>query len=332
MNILFRADGSSEKGMGHMVRSMALADEFKDRNHTVYFMVKEDEFAKEFVDKRGLKRLDYIDKNDLDLFAYITDKHAIDLMISDVDEYDNKFFSFLREKEIYSVQLDIHRKMTLGVDLLINGGIYAKELEDEALLEGQNVLLGPEYNLLRKEFSRANKKDHSEDIKNILITMGATDVHNLTEVVTRTCLEVYSNAIIHVVVGSNKQPFDNKDFYKHSSLNLYYKIPYMYELMEMADIAICSGGVTIYELVATATPSIIITQAKNQIRQSLEFSAREAAIYYGTAEDFDSNEFRKILFKINDPILRHKLSSSSRKLIDGKGVERVVNYLLTQLD
>lgn len=331
MNILFRADGSSKIGMGHMVRSMALADEFRKRGHIIYFVVKEDEYAKKLVEQHGVELLPYIENDNYPLISDMLDKYGIELMVSDVDEYSARFFSFLREKDVYSVQLDIHRKMNLSVDLLVNGGIYAKELEEAASRESQKSLLGPEYNLLRKEFSKVEVKKDFSTVKNILITMGATDINDLTEGVTMACLDEFPEAIFHIVLGSDKKPFINQALYDHPSVKLHYKTPYMHKLMELADLALCSGGITIYELAACGTPAITITQAENQIRQSLIFASAGANLYYGRAEAFDIDLLKKLLMKVKDPLVRRKLSISSRKLIDGKGTERVADYILSIL-
>lgn len=328
MELLFRADGSAKKGMGHIVRSIALAEEFRDRGHFVLFMVKEDQQAKAIIEKRHFEHIQY-EENQQKLVELLKEKE-IRVFISDVDEYSASFFSELRNESIYSVQIDIHRKMNLGVDLLVNGGIYGKELEEEAKNASQKALLGAEYNLLRKEFSQAKPKVHKEEIEHVLITLGATDVHNLTEVVTLLAMKVFPQALIHVVQGSDKNPFNSEELSQNPQLIVYHKTPYMLQLMEKADLAICSGGITLYELAACGTPSLVITQAENQVRQTAFFATLEALIYYGSSESYREETFKQHLEKLKDPILRYRLSHRARKTVDGKGVERVVDYILSE--
>ena len=46
MNIVFRADANSSIGMGHIMRSLSIADAFSDKGHLVSFVLADDTVEK----------------------------------------------------------------------------------------------------------------------------------------------------------------------------------------------------------------------------------------------------------------------------------------------
>jgi spore coat polysaccharide biosynthesis predicted glycosyltransferase SpsG len=101
-------------------------------------------------------------------------------------------------------------------------------------------------------------------------------------------------------------------------------------LMLAADLALCGGGQTLFELAATGTPAIAIRIANNQSSNLRGFSEAGAIEWAGDAGDLDleSKVTHLLVALASDMGRRARLGSSGRALIDGKGCSRVAKALL----
>ena len=95
-----------------------------------------------------------------------------------------------------------------------------------------------------------------------------------------------------------------------------------------SDIAISAGGTSCYELAYFGIPNIIITIAKNQINSSKELNNKNISIYLGSKKDMYKYD---LINKINELIenypLRVKMSNNGKKLVDGNGKKRIVDFM-----
>ena len=94
------------------------------------------------------------------------------------------------------------------------------------------------------------------------------------------------------------------------------------------DIGLVSGGNTIYELAATGTPGIALSQNDMEKERTKLFSD------YGIILDGDENggliySIKKLM---NDYGLRKKMSRKGQELVDGKGIDRVVEIIFDKLN
>lgn len=90
-----------------------------------------------------------------------------------------------------------------------------------------------------------------------------------------------------------------------------------------ADIAIISGGVTKYEAAALGTPSLIVAQHQAQLPFVRPFIEKRAAIGLGLGRSFSKESLKKKLGLFNDYSFRRRLSARAKKLVDGRGFERI---------
>ncbi len=100
-------------------------------------------------------------------------------------------------------------------------------------------------------------------------------------------------------------------------------------LMREADVAISGAGVTLYELAATATPSVALLIAPNQRPNYDAFARAGAALPAGAATDADlAVAIESALRRLDaDPGLRGAMGARGRALVDGRGAARVVEAI-----
>lgn len=332
LNIAIRADGNSRIGLGHIIRTMALGNEFKKNNCNVVYITKDNKDT-----------LDILKKNEFDYFIVESNnslKEEIDIvneMMQDCDIFigdsfaiNKKYIASIKKNKKFIVIIDNLRDMSVKADLIINGGIYAYSLAKNAVKFNQRILLGTEYLLIREQFTNSKKRDINKTVKNILVTMGGSDPLKQTPNIISVLGELEKNLKINVVIGNGFTNIEEieKISKKNHRIVLHYNVENMANLMFQNDIAITAGGTTLYELAITGTPAIVLIQAENQVLPSTIFHDKGTIINLGYSDKVSELYFKEILIKlINDYDKRKEMSTIGQRILDGRGATRCVEEI-----
>ena len=120
--------------------------------------------------------------------------------------------------------------------------------------------IGWEYVILRKEFSKMYQKPNNL-IPNILISMGATDIKQMTEFVVGTLDLIDEPFTTTIIIGPG---FQNENDLKsqldsvHYKYTIYFNPDNISKIMSRSNLAIISFGVTAYELTALNVPALYL--------------------------------------------------------------------------
>lgn len=321
MDICIRADGGNTIGMGHIMRTLVLAQKLKE-NHNVFFACRVDEPLSDKY-KLGIEKVEsegfrIVKLNENNLKSEIKDIKA-DCIITDSYDVDEEYFNVLKKHYKYSGYIDdINICNYFNVDFLINLNIYAKNLNYKTNKDTK-ILLGSNYVLLRDEFRNLHNlnKNINSEIKKILITVGGSDNNNITEDIIKK-LKGFDYEL-HIVVGSGFMYIDNLKAYENEKIKLHFKAN-MLKLMCECDVAISSCGSTLYELASCGTPTLGIVVAENQ-RLAAEIMEILGIIKYTETDDI----YLKLLELSYDK--RCLMSKKASEIVDGKGVTRLAECI-----
>jgi len=302
MKVAIRTDSSNLIGSGHIMRCLTLADLLKKEGHEVFFVCRNLPFnSLNIIDKRGFKSylLSYSDeqketylKNPInddynlwfgvsvnrdieDTVKVIKDKY-INLLVVDSYSLDSKWESKIRPYCKHIMVIDDLANRKHDCDFILDHNFYSNinSRYDELVPKHCKKLLGPKYALLNLELKKVKEArekrtyNNVKEIKNILVFLGGSDPKNFTEKVLIDALKNDSlrNAIFNVVLGANNR-YKTKlkiKFAKYDNVIFHIHPEYYYELLEKADIAFGSGGVSQLERMYICLPSIILKIAENQ--------------------------------------------------------------------
>jgi UDP-2,4-diacetamido-2,4,6-trideoxy-beta-L-altropyranose hydrolase len=100
-------------------------------------------------------------------------------------------------------------------------------------------------------------------------------------------------------------------------------------LMLSADIALCGGGQTTYELAATGTPALAIRLAGNQTLNLTSLAAAGTLAWVGDAGDDDlgTKVGAALADLAGDAKRRMRMSRQGRALVDARGADRVAREI-----
>ncbi|MFW6040856.1 MAG: UDP-2,4-diacetamido-2,4,6-trideoxy-beta-L-altropyranose hydrolase [Thermoplasmatota archaeon] len=344
VNIAFRVDGGPKTGMGHLMRCLALANAFPEENKIVFITKSE----KSVVDKLEHTRYDLVPiekdigcNEEAKLVGKILKENDTDIFIGDTyysdESIDIDENYFLEIKSIVSKTVAISPKVsiTLPFDIVINGNVFANELQYNTSNDNTKFLLGPKYALLREEFQNLPDKDISEEVNNIIVTMGGGDPLNLTPKALEA-IDKIDKDDIHVDVIIGPAVYEMDDILKaieemNLEVSLRFNPSKISEFMMKADIAVSAGGSTLYELAVTGTPAVVLLQAGNQLPVADAMEKEGTIISLGFGNDVKIEKLTEcIIDLLHKPNKRKKMSRKGKELIDGLGAKRCVNAILNR--
>ncbi|NJL74343.1 MAG: UDP-2,4-diacetamido-2,4,6-trideoxy-beta-L-altropyranose hydrolase [Saprospiraceae bacterium] len=204
--VWFRADGNSSIGLGHVVRSLALAELLAEYFDCRFLIRNPSENLKVQILSvcSTLVELD----NDIDILQdaqNLTEQHfkANDLVVLDGYHFTTHYQQIVKKNGSKLVCIDDIYAYPFLADAIINhaGGIYPSHYK---ALPETKFYLGLQYALLRSPFriAAATRPQHRYSWQNMFICLGGADPNNETlkvlEIVTKhSLLDTY-----FVVVGS----------------------------------------------------------------------------------------------------------------------------------
>ncbi|MCH9813714.1 MAG: UDP-2,4-diacetamido-2,4,6-trideoxy-beta-L-altropyranose hydrolase [Epsilonproteobacteria bacterium] len=309
MNILIRADASSNIGTGHVMRDLVLAKQFE--NAQVIFATQNlaGNINQKIVDD-GYQIINLQSNCKDELLEHIK-KLAIDLLIIDHYAIDATYEYDVRQRsgvKILSFD-DTYEKHYC--DYLLNQNIYAKRSAYTKLVPDFCTLFcGLDFALLRDEFHQCHK--HPKVLKKeitVLLSLGGSDVKNISAFVIDAIKDL-ENIKIQVVLGASNPHVARlqREFAHIQNIELIVNTNSMAALMAQADIGIIAAGSSTIEGLFMHLPMITIQSAENQSLIVKALSEKNLAINLGKAENLSLKMIQEALYHIMTPKVYRGLS------------------------
>lgn len=333
--IAIRADGGPNIGLGHIQRCLALSNQLQKEGMEVLFIAKRNKVVKEKIEQKSFEVVELKDNLNLEedsrYTIEIVKTNKIDILITDSYEFDEKYLTKTKKNIKMLVSIDDLSKITFPSEIVINQNIYAKDLEYRSLTGKTEFLLGPRYALLREEFTNLGERKINKKVQNILLTLGGSDLFNLTPKILNVLDRIKGDFSITVVIGhffNNISEIENTIKKMNKKVELIYNCSQMANLMLTCDLAITGGGTTLYELAATGTPALAFCLADNQVKNIKGIAEAGTLIDIGWGDEWEEENFYKEISElINSYLLRKKMSKSGQELVDGKGCQRAARNI-----
>ena len=265
MNVLFRVDSSSKIGLGHVMRCLVLAEQYKEDNVVFATQDLKGNANQKIIDK-GYKLITLNDGSVDELIQRINELN-IDMVVFDHYGINSDFEKAVKDPsgvKILSFD-DIYEKHYC--DILLNHNVYADVSKYKDLVpDFCEVRCGEKYTLVRDEFKKIKikKKSADKDKTVIFICLGGSDAKNIGLLVLEI-LSDFDDIISNLAITSSNKNIDQLlDFSKqHKDINICINCN-VAELMSSSDIAIITPSVIVHEAMTVKLPFIAIMTADNQ--------------------------------------------------------------------
>ncbi|MEP2654094.1 MAG: UDP-2,4-diacetamido-2,4,6-trideoxy-beta-L-altropyranose hydrolase [Paraglaciecola sp.] len=274
--VLFRVDASPIIGLGHLMRSLALAQGLSREGIEVMFAVSD------FTEQYCFSRQDWVgDIHILPVSSKQAETAALSTLCKDTDanwlildgyqfdfEYRNTLgavsckLGIFDDGEVFKTQ-----RIEPDLDMLINWAPAADCLHYEQYAPNAQLCVGEYYRVLREEFCKSEPISY-ELRRPLLLMFGGSDPFNFTLPLLQQLTALGVDIPITIVTGAGYQALPELDLFLDTSslfVTHHHNSQDIARLMSAARLAISAAGASQFELLSCLTPSILVTVANNQI-------------------------------------------------------------------
>jgi spore coat polysaccharide biosynthesis predicted glycosyltransferase SpsG/CMP-N-acetylneuraminic acid synthetase len=331
--ILFRVDGSRIMGMGHVYRSLAVAEALREGSlaEVAFLMSADHAEGIATISKTGYP-VRVFQSGGLEAIIESIQDFAPSVVINDLPLVEETYLRSLARLGTITINLvdtleDLER-VSRDAQFVIS-----VMNEDRETPEG--FYGGPAFAILRRHFQGRERPFRDTPAK-VLLTFGGADPQALTLKVARALAPLTNEIEVISVAGP---AFPHTLVFEALQRTLGKNLPLVRgvdvqiaDLMLDADLVLCSGGMSVYEIAALGTPGVVLAQNAREDRRMREFSRFGTIEYLGLGVDIDEaailDSVRAIL---TDGAKRRAMSQKGRNLVDGYGAMRAAEIVLEQV-
>jgi spore coat polysaccharide biosynthesis predicted glycosyltransferase SpsG len=346
--ILFRVDGTARTGWEHLTRCLTLAAALQRRRRPTYFLSQLEPGSLGLGIKRGGN--DWLEADapagsPEDLHETVQEVRRLRpaAVIVDAPEASEAYLAELMATGTLVASLDNLAGVRFPSQLVINP-MLAPGREDYEHYPGTQLLLGPRYTLVRPEIRRVRPLRAQEPAplppgegKSVkepyraLVALGEDDPNRHTEGLVRTLMNTPRVGRVDVVVRP-----------QHPDLAMFQALAEAHpERLELATepaevtarvvrahFAITGAGGWSLELACVGVPQLVLVQAEAHWPTAQRLEEEGCATCLGWHATVSHQTVRQAVQNLlTDPLERQAMSRCARKLIDGRGPDRLVTAL-----
>jgi len=329
--ILFRADGNSKIGLGHIVRSLSLI-EMLQTHFECFFLTRapEDAIEKAITQYCSLVQLESDIKNELEELFSILNKD--DIVVLDGYDFNSEYQKIIRSKINKLVMIDDKANHHYYADLIINHG--GESLKQKYSKEGYTkVLAGFSYAVMRKEFLRAARSTRAvSKVDTVYICIGGSDPFNITVKALQACINSHFIKKVYVVTGSaynNRTELLGQIEKGSADKNIIYaeniNAEGIVQLISESEIAICSASSVAIEACSVRVGLLTGTVVDNQSEIHNQLLDAACCISLGDFKPASSVNIKTHLAQLCDVTVINNMIKNQTRAIDGFSGVRLLN-------
>lgn len=342
INVGFRVDASQSIGGGHVVRSLALADEFAKRGAFCTFLTRTESsrtipWMRET--KHDVIEIDLNHRNEN--LAGDLHREFFDVIVLDGYQFSEDHDRIARNVSDMVVVIDDSPKRIYDADIIIDP-TYGREKTDYARLAPKaEVICGSEYALIRGVFAKlrhtvpTRRRFIDGNVNRILISFGASDSDDYTALATSAVLKM-SRVGVDVIVGGGypgRGKLSSLEREYPDRLRVWQNKSDVESVFIECDLAVGGAGVQTWERCSMGLPSIFVEMADNQKNNSQALTNNRAGVMVTSNRRHFTDELEcalEVFLKDGEKVKAY--SKNSYDLCDGLGAVRTVDEIFKVAD
>ena len=337
--VFFLVDANPAIGAGHLVRCLRIAAGLSARNIPCSFLLSNTaENWQQNIRREGHRvyAIDY-SFSFIDQLIKIIEGKVTPLVIIDTDDpwlYERQLQQQIRKSGCFLMYITVTDRYPFVADVVFNQNILSRE-QHFKVADHTRLLLGPEYFIFKPEFQQLTSFTRPAKEKNLLISFGSADPANLTIEILKilASLSVTRRKLV-VVLGGLYQHTEAVqhllgEYGEALPSELHINTDQMFQLMQQADLAITSAGLTFWELTVLNIPSLVIAASERE-KEAVKFLEKEG--YVPRIGAYDEPEWKKHLTDILNslPAIYPELANGINRLnqqINPRGLQKVCDEI-----
>jgi UDP-2,4-diacetamido-2,4,6-trideoxy-beta-L-altropyranose hydrolase len=347
-SVIFRADGSSRIGMGHIIRCLAFANALKKLvGIKSFFLIKAfDKTVGNLLKSQSIEfneiPVDVSTQREAVLTSEISSLYNAFMVVTDIC-YQNTLKDTDKLKEYHHLLSLKHFTLCLAGSTMIDFPCqmivspYFRVLYPELNPDDRRIiLLGPSYFVFRDEIIEVSQipRTINEQPRNMLIVVGGSDEMEFTiKIVNAIQLLSRPPLKLHIVIGPG---YSEKIRLELKNLLSNYNGEYIFlnhtsnlgKAMFDCDLAITGDGLIKYETAVTGTPSIMLSRYDSEHELDRQFAQAGSTLHVGDGSLISVETLSMAINELLDnPDLRTRMSRQGKAMLDGRGIERILEKI-----
>lgn len=335
--LLIRADAGPNLGAGHLLRCLALAQQWRTAGGKVVFLSRCAIPA-----LRQRIRTEGYDVEDVpqahpypsDLARTLDIAKAAAWVVLDGYHFDSNYQAALQKGGAQTLILDDNSHLSeYHADILLNMNIGAVGMQYPCAPDTV-LLTGLRYALLRQEFLQhmPQSRDFISGTGRVLVSLGGGAPIQATRLVLEALLALGRDGLDVVatcgMAGNLAEELRPLLDASPSNFRLLEATSDMPQLMAWADLAVVSAGSTCWEAAYSGLPLVLGVLAENQENNARLLARSGLAINLGAWGDCSAHDVLQTVTKLlNDAPARQAMAAAARLQVDGRGALRVVRLM-----
>ncbi|HOW53954.1 MAG TPA: hypothetical protein PLR60_04790 [Syntrophorhabdaceae bacterium] len=329
MRVLVRADGSYERGLGHISKQITLCNKLKRSGNEILFVIRRNEVTANLLSQAGMDHVQ-IDGEVLSGIDGIITSYRPELVILDILDTTSDYVRALRKHNVSIVTFDNTDVSALDCDAVFNVMYYHKD-EARKLLKRAAVYEGYKYIIIDEAYSSVGESEN-ESVQRILLTQGGADTGNRTPFLMETLIMLREKTKVpfnvDVVVGPAFDLGNTATIEEiagaHDVFHVNRQPSNLARFIEECDIAITAGGTTMWEIAACKRPMYVFINESFEDETARVISSLGFALYDGylPGQDRVSDSLKKL---VEDLSLRRELVRNMKLYDIANGLNRVID-------
>jgi spore coat polysaccharide biosynthesis predicted glycosyltransferase SpsG len=319
--ILIRTRGNHQQGIGDLVGSEAVGRAFRSQGMEVAILAEPDPEALAYLQKADFAHLH---AGNISQDCRIVQEWAPDCLVINMLRSSPEYLETLRPLVKLLVTMDDDGPAATLADLCIN-----------PLYPIPGALASPAFIPLKPEFQEFNRHPRTwrAQAQNILVTLGGADTYGFTPRVVRALAPIPAGILVKVILGSAFR----HEAEMNAALEDLAGRPWVVErnvaemgrYMAEADLAICSGGLTLFEMACVGTPAIVVCGEPFEVATASRLSSSGFGVNLGFGADCtEAAIYGAVMGLISDGARRAAIGQRGRELVDGWGARRSIEAIL----
>jgi UDP-2,4-diacetamido-2,4,6-trideoxy-beta-L-altropyranose hydrolase len=338
--LVFRVDGGTRIGTGHVMRCLNLADYWKDENGSSVFLMSESSPA---LDRRiaanGWKKIQLaapIGSQD-DALGTAQQGHAVgfDWIVADGYQFGTEWQeSVIASGSRLLLLDDFGHARRYVAHLVLNQNLQAPEDLYRNRAPWTKLLTGNRYVIIARQFLSWTdwRRVHPPIGKKVLITFGGSDPQNITCFILRAFEQVSdSDYELRILIGGSNthtSEIESAALRCGQSCQLLYDVGDMGMHMAWADWALVGGGTTCWEVAFMQLPALAISCAHQEDLLLDSLASRQVLQKIGNIKACTVSALVDVLNAMpKNRNVRESMGRRGRELVDGRGASRVIDAI-----
>lgn len=345
MGVLIRTEAGGEIGLGHLRRSISLAEALQAKGVRSHLLVNGRRENLRYLEQCGFVGNPVPEsigwrQGSVAWSRQMAGRFGAGALVVDSPNVPPGYLDELQATGLMVILRDDLGGRALPAHVVLNGNADAPTLDYSRCPGGTLFWLGAQYAVLPKEFWNPPARVVRRNVKQVLVVLGGSDGAGLMREVI-ACLEALPGDFSVVAVLGPF--FERREEIRGTGSRTRRKRKVLCvedpvclkDWIWSSDLAISGGGQTLYELACLGCPTVALELADDQ-RGQMEALAREGCLLPIARTGQSSESLIRtlqgnLLRLLEDAHLRSQMAQAGQRCVDGRGASRVGEGILGEL-